>query len=101
MGKIADKAHTTESLQAGLDASTDVMYPCLKCGKATKEHHGEGQRICSNRACRSTYHRSELSAKAVEPDSPRYPCSACGKETKEHHAGGRICSSPVCRKTFS
>lgn len=102
MAGFSDKAQTSESMSATLDNSMNVAYPCLKCGKATKEHVGaSGSRICCMPSCRAEYHVSELKAVHVEGDAPKYPCKKCGKETKEHVGGGRICSSPVCSERIA
>ena len=72
------------------------VYPCTKCGAATKEHH-DGARICSRRVCRAVFAAKDLKSIVVaEAAAPMAPCPKCGKETKEHHDGGRICSSRVC-----
>ncbi len=97
MAAITDRAEATDSISAEL--TRDVYWPCPKCCKATKEHHGPGERICSDTACRWT---GTTAVPLPLPSSSPFPCSKCGKATKEHHySGTRICSNKACRQIQS
>lgn len=108
MANIKDTIQMPDTVTAALDQSTNVVYPCKKCNKATKEHVGPaGTRICSNPICEDrkamkSVHVSELTATAFTLDSARFPCPKCSRESKEHVGppGSRICAMPLCRHEF-